>query len=204
MIDFAAIKTEAEDMRVIGVIVDRAQESGIERDRLDLLMDLQVVHNTCPLDLAGLVNAKNTDFLHDVYGIINNLNRETGQLENCFLPRFSRRQLIQQACQAEAARERAEDGYTAIEKPTPPPPAPKRSEGMKQSTMQGITFYINDHIDPGGFLCAVLSNDLCESFGRADQQNREDMFEIVSWLYTNAPIDCWGSPERVATWLRAG
>jgi len=98
MIDFAAIKTEAEDMRVIGVIVDRAQESGIERDRLDLLMDLQVVHNTCPLDLAGLVNAKNTDFLHDVYGIINNLNRETGQLENCFLPRFSRRQLIQQAC----------------------------------------------------------------------------------------------------------
>jgi len=90
MIDFAAIKTEAEDMRVIGVIVDRAQESGIERGRLDLLMDLQVAHNTCPLDIAGLVNAKDPDFLHDVYGIINNLNRETGELENCFRPRFAR------------------------------------------------------------------------------------------------------------------
>jgi len=91
MIDFAAIKTEAEDMRVIGVIVRRARESGIERDYLDLIMDLQVAHNTCPLDLAGFVNAKDTDFFHDVWGIINNLNRQTGELENCFIPRFARR-----------------------------------------------------------------------------------------------------------------
>ena len=72
---------------------------------------------------------------------------------------------------------------------------------MKQSTMQGITSYINDHIDPGGFLYAVLSNDLRESFGRADEQNREDMFAIVSWLYCNAPMNCWGSAEKVAAWL---
>ena len=72
---------------------------------------------------------------------------------------------------------------------------------MKSSTMQGIQGYINDHIDPGGFLSAVLSNDLRESFGRADSQNREDLFEIVCWLWNHAPVDCWGSAERVAAWL---
>ena len=92
MIDFAAIKTTAEDARVLAVIVDRARgDAGIRRKYIDLMLDLQVAHSTCALDLAGLVNAKDGDFLHDVWGIINNLNRDTGELENCFIPRFARR-----------------------------------------------------------------------------------------------------------------
>lgn len=50
---------------------------------------------------------------------------------------------------------------------------------------------------------AVLSNDLKEACGRADSFNRRILFEIVVWLYNNAPITCWGSPEKVDAWLTA-
>lgn len=61
--------------------------------------------------------------------------------------------------------------------------------------------YIEHGIPPGGFLRAVLENDLREAFGRADQYNRECLFEIVGWLYNESPSTCWGSPEKVAAWL---
>ncbi len=52
----------------------------------------------------------------------------------------------------------------------------------------------------GGFLRAVLSNDLKESFGRADEESRIVLFDIVMFLYNNAPAPCWGSPEEVKAW----
>jgi len=69
-------------------------------------------------------------------------------------------------------------------------------------TLPGLKRYIENHIEPGGFLSAVLSNDLKESFGRADQENREHLFDIVNFLYNEAPATCWGSPEKVKAWLR--
>lgn len=63
--------------------------------------------------------------------------------------------------------------------------------------------YIENRIPPGHFLTAVLSNDLSEACGRADDDNRHRLFEIVSWVYNEAPSACWGSPQRVAEWLRA-
>lgn len=58
--------------------------------RLQLSMDLTACHaNGCPLDLDGLLNADKGDFLHDVTGIMAHINRQTGQLEDCFLPRYA-------------------------------------------------------------------------------------------------------------------
>jgi len=82
--------TSKEDCEVIEKIVERAQELRIERDILDLEMDIEAAHENCPLRLKELLDADKFNFLHDVYGIINNLNRETGKLENCFLPRFAK------------------------------------------------------------------------------------------------------------------
>lgn len=72
---------------------------------------------------------------------------------------------------------------------------------IPQSTMVDINEYIHYHQPPVGFLRAVLENDLCESFARADLSNRAAMFDIVYYLYNFAPFNCWGSSERVKSWL---
>lgn len=64
----------------------------------------------------------------------------------------------------------------------------------------GVKDYIeNGHI-PGDFLTAVISNDLSESFGRADETNREWLFDIVNFFYNEAPFDCWKSVTKMQAW----
>jgi hypothetical protein len=62
--------------------------------------------------------------------------------------------------------------------------------------------YFENRIAPGGFLTAVLSNDLVGAVSRADQQNRSLIPEIVIFLYNRAPAGAWGNEDRVARWLR--
>jgi hypothetical protein len=55
-----------------------------------IVMDLTATHsNGCPLRLAELLEATDANLLHDVAGIRRHLNRDTGQLGGCFLPRYS-------------------------------------------------------------------------------------------------------------------
>jgi hypothetical protein len=68
---------------------------------------------------------------------------------------------------------------------------------------EGLRLYVDEHIEPGSFLRAVLENNLSLSFQRADSINRYALFDIVSYLYNWCPMDCWGSPERVEKWLKA-
>ncbi len=63
--------------------------------RLELSMDLTACHaNGCPLDLDGLLTADKSDFLHDVLGIMARIDRSTGQLTECFLPRYAATQHV--------------------------------------------------------------------------------------------------------------
>lgn len=61
--------------------------------------------------------------------------------------------------------------------------------------------YIDQRAPAGSFGTAVLSNNLREACATADDFNRHALFEIVSWLYNEAPSACWGSPEKVQQWL---
>jgi hypothetical protein len=72
---------------------------------------------------------------------------------------------------------------------------------IKQSTLDSIKRYVDDRVKPGGFLMAVLSNDLCEAFSRADDDNAKAMHEIVRYIYNEIPSSAWGSPEKVYAWL---
>ena len=57
---------------------------------MDTIMDIAAAHlNGCPLKLDELLHADDFNFLHDVFGIMNNINRQTGKLENNFLPRYA-------------------------------------------------------------------------------------------------------------------
>lgn len=71
---------------------------------------------------------------------------------------------------------------------------------LPESLQDGAQRWIEDHFPPGGFLQAVISNDLKESLGRADDNNREEIFRIVSFFYNEAPSDCWGSVEKLHLW----
>lgn len=55
----------------------------------------------------------------------------------------------------------------------------------------------------GGFLTAVVENDLFEAMGKADSYNRATIHQICSYVYNELPGECWGSPETVKKW-RAG
>ncbi len=51
------------------------------------------------------------------------------------------------------------------------------------------------------FLEAVLQNDLKEACLIADITNRIHIWDTVQWLYNNAPMISWGSPENYEAWL---
>lgn len=67
--------------------------------------------------------------------------------------------------------------------------------------MGGITRYIEHGIKPGDFLTAVISNNLTDACGLADEENLENLRAFVGYFYNEAPHDCWGSPEKMKDWV---
>lgn len=89
--------TTKEEMEIITQIVDRADkfitDKNIPYDRVSILMDISATHcNGCPLDLEALLKADDPNFFHDIFGIYRHINRQTGKLEACFVPRFARKE----------------------------------------------------------------------------------------------------------------
>ena len=96
-----------EEMDLCAAIANRAlttaKELNIKYDATTALMDIVGCHrNGCPLELQALLEAETFDFVHDVFGIRRHINRNTGHLENGFLPRCAKRQ--------EALNEESEEG----------------------------------------------------------------------------------------------
>lgn len=65
----------------------------------------------------------------------------------------------------------------------------------------GLASYILHGTEPGGFLRAVLHNNLRDAILRADKDSRAGLGELVIWLVSEAPERCWGSPERYHDWV---
>lgn len=83
-----------EEYMIESKIADRAiamaKQFDVRYEKLTALMDISACHcNGCPIKLQELLNADDTNFAHDIFGIRANINRQTGKLENCFLPRYS-------------------------------------------------------------------------------------------------------------------
>lgn len=94
-----SFKVTQDDADLINKIVDRLltmkhPDNGrrffSQALRMDLVMDFTATHaNGCALRLSELLAADEFNFAHDALGIRRHLNRKTGKLENCFLPRFA-------------------------------------------------------------------------------------------------------------------
>ena len=64
--------------------------------------------------------------------------------------------------------------------------------------------YVEEGIKPGGFLTAVLCNDLMEAYACADDINTASIRTWVLWLYNDAPSLCYGSIDVVDAWCAGG
>lgn len=86
----------SEEGKTIGKIVTRARKMyaeahGENLDRLGVEMDITACHaNGTPLRLQELLDADAFNFAHDVFGIRRHIDRSTGKMLNCFVPRFAR------------------------------------------------------------------------------------------------------------------
>ncbi len=71
------------------------------------------------------------------------------------------------------------------------------------STLEGLIRYRDYRIPPGGFIFAVLKNDLFEAIGRADFYNKQALHDIIKFVYNELPRDIYGSPEQVKKHIEA-
>lgn len=76
-----------------------------------------------------------------------------------------------------------------------------KNKSLSTSVVIGLNRYVNHHISPGGFLRAVLENNLHEAISSADNGNLRRLPEIVKYIWNELPADCWGSEEAVAKWI---
>ncbi len=89
-----SIKWNASEFELSQIlkIVERYEkefsESGITKTQL--IMDIEACHcNGCPIDLCALLHATRYEFSHDVAGIVNHIDRTTGNLRDGFEPRHA-------------------------------------------------------------------------------------------------------------------
>lgn len=73
--------------------------------------------------------------------------------------------------------------------------------GLEAGSLQR---YVDQGIEPGGFLRAVLENDFMEAAGRADDFNQRHLHDWARVIYNDVPSGCHGSREAVAEWIKAG
>ena len=67
-----------------------AKDAGVDYGVLEAAMDVSATHgNGCPLKLQELLDADDLNFAHDVFGMRAHINRQTGKLGDCFIPRYA-------------------------------------------------------------------------------------------------------------------
>lgn len=68
-------------------------------------------------------------------------------------------------------------------------------------TKESLINYFDRCWEPGGFLMAVLRNDLYAAATKADHVNGPELANIVKWIINNAPYGSYGDKEAVNGWL---
>ena len=71
-------------------------------------------------------------------------------------------------------------------------------------TLEAVHDYVDRGIEPGGFVGAVLSNDLFEAVARVDDRNLPVLGDICQLIYNYAPVVCHGSLDRYYAWIKRG
>jgi hypothetical protein len=78
---------------------------------------------------------------------------------------------------------------------------PPEWRSIPEHCVDGLKLYIERGIRPGGFLQAVLQNDLYLACSRADIVNSLALVAYTKFLHYYAPEACFGSPEAMRAWV---
>lgn len=73
---------------------------------------------------------------------------------------------------------------------------------IPQRIRDGLDRYAQHGLPTGDCLRAVLEDRLFRAFDFADAETAAAMPAILAYITSQLPIDCWGSPEVVAAWIR--
>lgn len=83
------MKFSLEQKKTINLIVKRANKM-FNIGEYYILMDIiHCITGGCNLDLEELLNADDANFAHDICGIHNNLDSNSYELKNNFIPRYA-------------------------------------------------------------------------------------------------------------------
>jgi hypothetical protein len=75
---------------------------------------------------------------------------------------------------------------------------------VPRHTLESLERLLVHGIPPGGFLTAVLDNDLRLAVGLADADNRAALHKIVIFVINNLPCGCFGSTGSVKRYIESG
>jgi len=83
---------------------------------------------------------------------------------------------------------------------------PATYSSSKQKTMKtalekakaSIIQYVEEKVEPGGFIQAVLANDLQAALGRADKDSLEALHDIAKYVYNHVPHPICGSWAKIS------
>ena len=73
---------------------------------------------------------------------------------------------------------------------------------LPQHIREDFRMYIEKGVPQGSFMTALLSNNLKETFARANRRNRASIPAYVDFLYWSVPSNIWGSEEKVEAHIR--
>ena len=82
----------------------------------------------------------------------------------------------------------------------PTPENDTEYQKLPEQHREGMRLYVEEGILPGSFLTSVLRNDLIEAVAHCSGPIH-DLKIVVTWLYSEAPSKCWGSPKQVRDWI---
>ena len=73
-----------------------------------------------------------------------------------------------------------------------------------EAVKNSLARYVQHGIPTGGFVRAVLENDLAAAVGRADATNVRCLPGIAAYVWQHLPVGCSGSIRAVANWIAEG
>lgn len=77
-------------------------------------------------------------------------------------------------------------------------------ENVNDDIIESLRAYMWTGRPTGGFLRAVLENDLKQTVMRADHENIHAIPAIVAIMYNELPAQAQGNAERVDMWIQRG
>ena len=82
-----------------------------------------------------------------------------------------------------------------------PDETPELAAAVPARLLEGLRAYAIEHRPVGGFLTAVLSNDMHRAVALADIESIREIRGIMLYVVNALPCDCWGNEAKVAAWL---